>query len=333
MSQHFLLSAKARTVSIMDVFRMSDTDIWHLFRKLRWESTHGKPVCPECGGTCHYHIKGRKQWRCKACSHTFSVTSGTIFAHHKKPLRVYLLAIVLLANGAKSKSALELSRDLDVQYKTAWVLSHKIRESLLLSRNEKPLSGTIEIDGLYVGNYLRPANNIEDRVDGRKVPKPNKRSVIVFKERSPSGGSARTLTAIEHGEAGFAIRALADRFVIPGSEIHTDEHSAYDDLEAKFEMHRVNHQFCYAGPSGENNNQCESFNARFRRMQYGQMHRIGTLYLSNYANEIAYKEDTARWSNGRVVKDMLRRCLDSHVSNELCGYWQGNKRMAERIGA
>ena len=57
-------------------------------------------------------------------------------------------------------------------------------------------------------------------------------------------------------------------------------------------MNRVNHQIEYSGIYGENNNQSETYNARFRRMQYGNLHKIGNLYLSNYANEIAYREDT-----------------------------------------
>ena len=61
--------------------------------------------------------------------------------------------------------------------------------------------------------------------------------------------------------------------------------------------------------NGENNNQSESFNARFRRLQYGQCHKLGTLYLSNYANEIAYREDTRRLDNKAIMDDILSRCL------------------------
>lgn len=337
MAQHFLLSAKARTLSLMDVFNMSETEVWEFFKYLRWETTEGEAVCPCCGSTETWFIGTRKQWRCKHCNHTFSVTSNTIFAHHKMSLRIYLLAIVLLANAAKSKSALELSRDLDVQYKTAWVLSHKIRESLLETRDETPMSGVVEMDGLYIGNYIRPANHIDDRIDRRKAYKPNKRSIIVLRMRADGGmdaiGSVRTLTAIHKGEYETDIYSLADRYVEEMSEIHADEHKAYDPLHGKYNMKRVNHQLCYVGDDGANNNQAESFNARFRRMQYGQMHRLGTLYLSNYANEIAYKEDTRRWSNGKIVTDMARRCMVTPTSNEFCGYWQGNHRVAERLGA
>jgi len=57
------------------------------------------------------------------------------------------------------------------------------------------------------------------------------------------------------------------------------------------------------------------------------------LYLSNYANEIVYREDTRRKSNGEIANDILTRCLSRGVSNEFSGYWQGNERIAERLGA
>ena len=73
---------------------------------------------------------GQPRWRCKACWHDFSLTSGTLFAWHKLPLRSYLLAVAAFCNEVKGKSMLALARDLDVQYKTAFVLAHKLREAI-----------------------------------------------------------------------------------------------------------------------------------------------------------------------------------------------------------
>ncbi|MCX6077601.1 MAG: hypothetical protein NTW78_12065 [Campylobacterales bacterium] len=127
-------------------------------------------VCASCG-SCYtsYFIGARKQFRGKACIHTFSVTSGTLFASHKKSLKVYLIAIAIFINAVKSISALQFSRDLDVQYKTAWVLSHKIRESLFLNQDDSKLSGVCKVDGVYIGNYIKPANKIENRIDKERL--------------------------------------------------------------------------------------------------------------------------------------------------------------------
>ncbi|RXJ98460.1 DDE transposase [Arcobacter sp. CECT 8989] len=328
MAQHFLLSSKARELSMIKILMMSDMEAFELFKNVRWNATNGEPVCPCCGSVKkHYFLKTRMQFRCKECFHTFSVTSGTIFASHKKPLKIYLLAIALFTNAVKSISALQLSRDLDVQYKTAWVLSHKIRESLMDYNEDEKFEGTCEMDGVYVGHYIRPKNQIDKRVDRRKVHKPNKRVVISLRQRAELSdetvGAIKTKTFILKSENSNEIKEIAHKYIKVGSSIHADESNAYDDLTAHYDMNRVNHQVEYSGVYGENNNQSESFNTRFRRMQYGNLHKIGNLYLSNYANEIAYREDTRRKSNKEIFDDILEKCLSSLVSNEFCGYWQG----------
>ncbi|WP_169976201.1 MULTISPECIES: IS1595 family transposase [unclassified Campylobacter] len=334
--QHFLLSSKARTVSVKKIASMNEKDCYEYFKSIRWSDNKGNPICPSCGSVnSHYFIEGRMQYRCKDCFHTFSVTSGTIFHSHKLDFKTILLAIVIFTNATKGISSLQLSRDLDVQYKTAWVLSHKIRESLMEHKPNEKFQGICEMDGVYVGNYIRPANNINDRIDRRKAFKPNKRVIVSLRERNLKGkGASKTKTFVLKSENNIDINKIAKNHILANSQIHTDESSAYDDLLAHYDLKRVNHQIEYSGVNGENNNQSESFNSRFRRMQYGQLYRIGVLYLSNYANEIAYREDTRRLDNRSIVDDILSRCLaNNSISNEFCGYWQGNKRVAERLGA
>ena len=94
-------------------------------------------MCPHCQCAIVYNCRksnGAPRWRCKACRKDFSVTSSTIFAFHKMPLRQYLAAIAIFVNEVKGKSALALSRDLDCQYKTAFVLAHKMREAMASAR-------------------------------------------------------------------------------------------------------------------------------------------------------------------------------------------------------
>ena len=74
MAQHFLLTAKARGMSLKQIFSMTEESAFDLFKECRWSGND--PVCPICGVIdTHYYIKTRKQLRCKACDHTFSVTS------------------------------------------------------------------------------------------------------------------------------------------------------------------------------------------------------------------------------------------------------------------
>jgi len=342
MSQHFLLTAEARTLSVLDVFALSDEEVFDLFRELRWGK--GEEVtCPDCGAVQrHWFLPSRRQWRCKACAHTFSVTSGTIFAHHKLPLRVYLAAVAIYANAVKGLSALQMGRDLGVHYKTAFVLMHKLRESLLVQREETPLSGEVEIDGAYVGCHVRPQNKQEDRVDRRLAEhqSPDRRCILVMRESSPKGdgasapvGARRTLSFVLRRENQADVDTLARRFIASGTSIAADESDAYDLLHGQFPVRRVNHSCEYRADDGTTNNQAESYFARFRRMEIGQTHKFGLRYLANYANEAAYREDTRRLSNGAIARDILSKCARTPTHRDWCGYWQGNKRRDERLAA
>ncbi len=186
MAQHFLLSAAARSLSLAKVARMSDDEARDAFRQIRWSATEGQPVCPRCGCLGVYALKCRPAFMCKGCNHQFSVTSGTIFADRKLPVRDYLLAIAIFVNEVKGKSALALSRGLDVQYKTAFVLAHKIREALAAEVETVRPSGTVEVDGCYVGGYVKPANFKENRVDRRLACNQTgkRRVVVAMRERN-----------------------------------------------------------------------------------------------------------------------------------------------------
>jgi transposase-like protein len=130
-AQHFLLSAAARTLSLASVARMSDEKAHETFMSLRWADNDGKPHCPFCGCLKVYTLTEKNpKWKCSACRTKFTVTAQTIFADRKMPIRDILLAVAIFANSAKGHSALQLSRDLDCAYKSAFVLSHKLREAM-----------------------------------------------------------------------------------------------------------------------------------------------------------------------------------------------------------
>ena len=222
MSSHFLLSAKARTLSLSAILRMTDEEAEAAFVRIRWAD--GNPVCPACECPTVYDCRkanGAPRWRCKACRKDFSVTSGTIFAFHKMPLRSYLAAIAIFVNEVKGKSALALSRDLDCQYKTAFVLAHKLREAMASELKGMQLGGdgeTVEVDGGYFGGYVKPANFKENRRDRRLARNQNgkRRVVVVIRER---GG--RTLPQVFRSESA-ALGWISGR-VARGTKLVADE--------------------------------------------------------------------------------------------------------------
>jgi transposase-like protein len=322
MAQHFLLSAVARTLSVGKIIGMSDAQVIDMFARLRWPDTAGAPVCPGCGGTICYpcpRSPDRPRWRCKACGGDFSITSGTLFAHHKLPLRTYLHAVAAFCNEVKGKSMLALSRELDVQYKTAFVLAHKLREAMASASKGLRIGGdgTIaEIDGAYFGGHIRPANLAAERVDRRLAENQSGKRQVVIAMRERGG---RTLVHVAPTEEA-AVPIVAQR-IAKATVLHADESPAWNQLQARFPMQRINHQQGYS-IAGACTNEAESFFSRLRRGEQGHHHHIAGPYLLRYAQEAAWREDARHVSNGEQVHGVVRLAMRCRPSVDFCGYWQ-----------
>src|SRR5205823_13839869 len=203
-------SAAARSLSCAKVMRMSNRGVENVFLRLRWPETDGKPVCPRCSCMVCYACRrsaDQPRWRCKACSRDFSITSGTLFAWHKLPLRTYLLAVAGFCNEVKGKSMLAFARDLDVQYKTAFVLAHKLREAMASGMSALRIGGegrTAEIDGAYFGGHIRPENLAIERIDRRLAENQSGKRQVVVAMRERGG---RTLAQVFPAEAGGVAEA------------------------------------------------------------------------------------------------------------------------------
>ena len=325
MSQHFLLSSRAKTLSLASVFRMSDAEAETTFRGVPWSETNGAPVCPKCESLNAYEYRretGALAFECRACKAHFSITSGTLFASHKLPLRMYLAAIAVFCNEVKGKSMLAMSRDLGVSYKTAFVLCHKMREAMAAEMKGRVIGGEgkeAEVDGGYFGGYQKPANRLEDRVDRRLAANQNgkRKCVVIIRER---GGNS--LPAVFHSEA--AATKFIAAHVKPGTIVNADEASSWDNLHARFEMKRINHSEAYS-LDGACTNWAEEYFSRLRRAEVGHHHHIAGVYLLRYAQEAAWREDSRRVANGEQVTRVAELAMTNKPSVDFCGYWQRRK--------
>jgi transposase-like protein len=320
--QHFLLSPAAKTLSLAQVFRMSDVEAEGTFRKVRWPDTEGKPVCPKCGGLEPYETarpNGSTRFRCKACKADFTVTSGTLFASHKLPLRGYLAAIAIFCNEVKGKSMLALSRDLGVSYKAAFVLCHKMREAMATELKGRNLGGegkVAEVDAGYFGGYVKPANLKAHRADRRFAMNQSgkRKAVVVIRERN-----GNSLPGVFRSES-QALSFIKSR-LLKGTVVNADESGAWNELHARYEMKRINHEEAYS-LDGACTNWAETFFSRMRRAEIGHHHHVAGPYLIRFAQEAAWREDNRRVSNGEQVNRVARLAMASKQSVDFTGYWQ-----------
>ena len=239
MAEHFLLSKAAKTLSLSKVFQMKDEEAEAMFCQIRWANNDGKPVCPHCGGLDAYdcrRFKGAPRFRCRACVKDFSITSGTLFASHKLPLRCYLAAIAIFCNEVKGKSALALSRDLNVSYKCAFVLLHKLREAMAEELKGRVIGGegkVAEVDGGYFGGYIKPANMKENRRDRRLTKNQNGKRKVVVIVRERGGNSIPAVFKSEADAIGFINKRVAK-----GTLVNADEAGSWEGLH-RWRLHEL----------------------------------------------------------------------------------------------
>ncbi|MEX2455412.1 MAG: IS1595 family transposase, partial [Rhodospirillaceae bacterium] len=271
--------------------------------------------CPRCGCVEVYEYRTRKNYKCKRCERQFSLTTDTIFAGRKMAHRDLLMAIAIFSNGAKGYSALQLSRDLDCQYKTAFVLSHKLREAMGAEQNGRKLSGKVEIDGAFFGGYIKPNNIKAERVDRRLSQyRKQKQAVVVMRERK-----GKTLAFVFDHESD-ALDTIRNS-VAPNSDVYADEAACWDGLHARFNMQRINHSVRFADKD-VCTNQAESFFSRLRRAEIGTHHHVSGKYLHQYAREMAWREDHRREANGEQFMKIVGAAMAHPVSENWKGYWQ-----------
>ena len=322
---------------------MSEDEAVNAFVLLRWQETDGEPYCPHCGCTVVYGfwrtIKDRKtgkvtgrarKFTCTTCQKQFSPTSGTIFHGRKLEHRDILFGIALWVNGAKGEAALQLCRDMNVNVKTAFVLEKKLREVMGSLQHAEKLAGEVEGDATYVGGYVKPSNYKKNRRDRRKSANQSgkKQAVTVLRER---GGKTRAFVKTEK-----QLAAIMRDLVEPGSTLIFDETKAFDGLEALFDVKRVNHdgndtknygEAAYSH-DGVHTNNAESSHSRLKRSQMGVHHRISGDHLQGYADEMTWREDQRRTSNGEQFLTLVTAGLHHPPSKQWKGYWQRRRKAA-----
>jgi hypothetical protein len=244
------------------------------------------------------------------------------------PLRSYLMAIAIFANEVKGKSMLALSRDLGTQYKTAFVLAHKIREAMASEVRQAPIGGEgkkAEIDGAFFGGHVRSANRKENRRDRRlrENQSGKRRVVVVIRER---GGN--TLPGVFRTE----VEALnfIRRNVPQGTTLYGDAADPWNELYSRYTLYRVNHDEAYSlgGDDEINTNAAESFFSRMRRGEVGHHHHIAGPYLLRFAQEAAWRENYRRAPNGTQVDRIIALAMHNKPSVDFCGYWQRSRAAA-----
>ena len=280
----------AAMISLTDpIYSDKDKAREHL-ESLHWPNG---PICPKCGETKRVKRLAGKSTRpgvvmCNACRKPFTVTVGSIFEDSKIPLNKWLLAFRLMAGSKKGISSHQLHRSLGITYKSAWFMSHRIRESMKMEP-EGPMGGkgvVVEADETYVGGKAR----------NRAFRKPaEKKAVVALVERE---GHVRSFHVANVNAK--TLRPLIVTNIDRASYLMTDESAVYTRVGREFSGHgTVNHSAReYVTTCGfKHSNTVENFFSIFKRGVIGTYHHMSEAHLARYTAEFDFRYNTRKESD------------------------------------
>lgn len=250
--------------------------------KLRWP--HG-PVCPHCGTVGKaYATKRPGKYRCaeKECRKDFTVKVGTVFEDSKIPLHKWLLAAYLLCSSKKGMSSHQLHRTLEITYKSAWFMTHRIREAMKTG-TFSPMGGSgqiVEADE----TEITPSRKTWKATRAKRGD--NMRFVALVER----GGAVRSKIINERGMS--EVRKAVRQNLAPGAILHTDGAQAYKGLMPLGQHEAVNHKKMFTRPSNNgkvHTNSAEGYFSIFKRGLVGTYQHIGEQHLSRYLAEFDFR--------------------------------------------
>ena len=254
------------------------------------------PVCPHCGeAEKRYALKIEGRWRCgnPACRKDFTVTTGTVMESTHIGLHKWMLAFYLLSSSKKGMSSHQLMRSLDVTYKTAWFLSHRVRKAMEaggLGAQMGGDGGIVEVDETYHGKTEKPHTPSAER-RGRPYIKRgkgggfDKRIIISLVERHGSVKSFHVGAADKTG-----VQKIIREHVAKESRIHTDESKLYFGVGKDFASHEtVNHYQKEYARGDVHVNSAEGFFGLFKRGFNGVYQHCREKHLHRYLAEYDFR--------------------------------------------
>jgi transposase-like protein len=290
----------SNTVLNAPQFTNEDAAIAHL-EASRWPDGVN---CPHCGSVTITRMGGKTQagmFLCNDCREKFTPRTGTVMERSHIPVHKWLLAIHLLNSGKNGVSTHELHRMLGVTYKSAWFLSHRIREAMKVA-NPTPIGGggkIVQADETYYGNSSK-------RAKGWKKGHRHKQQFVALIEPKGEVRAFHVKTATSAG-----VREILVKNAHRSSELHTDESNLYAKVGKEFAAHKtVEHGSSgygsYVGKDGQNTNAAENFFGNFKRGMKGTYRFCSEQHLARYVAEFEFRHNNR---SGLGVGDAERAAM------------------------
>jgi len=267
--------------------------------------------CPRCQNESTSRVIARNQYDCNSCRYQFSVRVGTVFHDSHLPLWKWFLATYMMVESKKGMSANQLKRTLDVSYKTAWYLCHRIRHAMDVA-DPQLLTGVVEVDESFVGGKAKN-RHVADRVK-RRGNNP----------RDTHGGKTMVIGALERGgtvrfhvERRDATSVVLGAFIAENIDdetatVYTDAHPSYKALtKSGFKHEVVDHSADEWVRADVHTNAIEGVWSLLKRSIVGSYHQLSAKHLESYLDEIAFRFNNR--NNPHLFRDTLVAMLDAET--------------------
>jgi transposase-like protein len=272
--------------------------------------------CPRCDGPSRGYMSDRQVHECARCAYQCSVTAGTIFHKTRTPLTSWFWAIYRMSHDKKGISAMQLSKEIGVGYRTAWLIEHKIRKAMEDRDQSYKLSGLIEVDEGYVGG--------EEHGEARKGRGAKSKSVVaVAVEHSARGQPGRTpvpgfaaLSVLPNAGSKSLDGFLKDK-IEPGSHVLTDGWNGYWHVEQNGFAHTAIELSKQDQPAHKLFPWVHITLSNLKRFLLGTHHTVENKHLKRYVAEFNY-----RLNRRTMEKDLLTRLLRACLATQTVTYKQ-----------
>jgi transposase-like protein len=277
----------------------TDATAIEFLEAIRWQNGAS---CFRCGCADVSRVKTKRQrpiWYCTGCKQQFTITTGTIMEDTKLPLNKWLMAIHLMCASKKGISSLQLHRMLGITRRSAWHLSHRIRQAMT-DMVAPVLRGTVEVDEAYIGGKARGKGQGYRR---------NKTAIIAMVERD---GRARTHVMPESYVTSDVTDKLLEKHIDADATLNTDESHLYTGIGASFDRHdTVNHRdkeySRWVNGRRKSTNTVEGYFGNLKRQVDGTHHHVSAHHLHRYVSEFEFKYNSRKDTDGqRTVQTTAR---------------------------
>src|SRR4051812_18075592 len=269
--------------SILDESRFRDESAAYAY--VESELWANGRVCPKCGVVDRSGpLKGKSTrigvYKCYACRKPFTVKVGTVFESSHVKLHIWLQAMFLLCSSKKGMSTHQLHRTLGVTLKTAWFMTHRIREAMREGKLPGGMGGEgkfVEADETYVGGKAK------NRAYAEKLPRHEPVVALVERKGRVASFHVPNVNAAN-------LKPILKEQISPKSDLRTDESSLYTQIGKGFASHEtVNHSIKEYVRGDAHTNTVEGYFSIFKRGIYGVYHHVSAEHLKRYLGEFDFR--------------------------------------------